>query len=315
MLGHKHPTGRRTITMKRFLIALAAVGVLAAACGEEGPVPIDTIGDGESPTTRPTDKPSTDPSSSPADPTGSPSGRTVTYEVWFHLGETLFVTRRTEPETLGVGAASLNALLVGPTDGETAAGVGTSVPPGTELLGLSIDGGVATVDLSSDYEAGGGSASMFMRLAQVVYTLTQFDSVGEGVLFRLDGQPVTVFSGEGIVLGGPVNRDDYIDLFPVILVEDPLIGARVESPVMVSGVANVFEANVLMEVLDAEGHQVGFDFTTATCGTGCYGEYRHDLSFDVDSEQSGTIVVMESDPSDGEGPEPRRVEIPVTLVP
>lgn len=302
--------------MKRLLVLVAAVALLGVACGEQGAVPVDTIGDGAGTTpAEPTDPTGTGPSSPSPDPTGSPSGRTVTYEVWFPLGETLFVTRRTEPETQAVGAASLNALLAGPTPVETAAGVGTSIPPGTELLGLAIEGGVATVDLSSDFESGGGSASMFMRLAQVVYTLTQFDSVGEGVSFRLDGQPVTVFSGEGIVLDGPVDRDDYLDLFPVILVKSPLIGARVESPVTVSGVANVFEANVLMEVLDADGNQVGFDFTTATCGTGCYGDYSHELSFDVDSEQPGTIVVMESDPSDGEGPPPRRVEIPVTLVP
>jgi Immunoglobulin-like domain of bacterial spore germination/Sporulation and spore germination len=295
--------------MKRGAILVAATALIAAGCGREGPVTVGTL-----PPTEPTPTtsgPSVDPS---VDPSETPTGETVTLDVWFHLGEKLFQTRRTLPATRAVGATSMEQLLAGPTPEETEAGVGTSVPPGTEFRALSIEGGVATVDLSSEYESGGGSFSMFMRLAQVVYTLTQFESV-DGVLFELDGEPVQVFSSEGIVLDGPVDRQDYMDLFPIILVEQPLIGDRVTSPVTISGVANVFEANVLVEVLDQDGRQVGFDFTTATCGTGCYGDYMIDLAFDVGTEQLGTIVVSESDPSDGEGPPPDRVEIPVTLAP
>ena len=47
---------------------------------------------------------------------------------------------------------------------------------------------------------------MFMRLAQVVYTVTQFDTV-KSVRFHLDGEPVDVFSGEGIVLDKPVDAE------------------------------------------------------------------------------------------------------------
>ncbi len=43
----------------------------------------------------------------------------------------------------------------------------------------------------------------------MVYTLTQFPTVDE-VLFHIDGQPVDVFSGEGVVLGDPVTRADYL---------------------------------------------------------------------------------------------------------
>ena len=52
---------------------------------------------------------------------------------------------------------------------------------------------------------------MQMRLAQVVYTLTQFPTVS-AVRFSLDGAPVDVFSSEGIVLDHPVGRTDYEDL-------------------------------------------------------------------------------------------------------
>ena len=45
---------------------------------------------------------------------------------------------------------------------------------------------------------------MQYRLAQVVYTLTQFGTV-RSVVFQIEGETVTVFGSEGIVLDGPVG--------------------------------------------------------------------------------------------------------------
>src|SRR5439155_26106165 len=112
---------------------------------------------------------------------------------------------RSEPKTTAVGGAAIDALLARPSATERAHGIGTLVPADTSRLGLDISGGTATVDLSSEYQSGGGSLSMTMRLAQVVYTLTQFPTV-QRVALHLDGEPVTVFSGEGIVLDRPQTR-------------------------------------------------------------------------------------------------------------
>jgi hypothetical protein len=57
---------------------------------------------------------------------------------------------------------------------------------------MNIDDGLATIDLSREFEAGGGSLSMFGRLAQLVYTVTQFPTVDE-VALMLDGQRVDGF--------------------------------------------------------------------------------------------------------------------------
>ena len=168
-----------------------------------------------------------------------------TYRIWFTQGslpseaaigrEYLFPVWREGPTTEAVGAEALRLLLDGPTAAEREPGVDASsqIPSGTRLLGLDIDGGTATVDLTSEYESGGGSASMFARLAQVVYTLTEFPTV-QRVSFMLDGEPVDVFSGEGIVLEEPVGRKEYAELMPPILVESPAIGDTVSSPVEVT---------------------------------------------------------------------------------
>ena len=290
--------------MKR-LVALAALavltgpaGVLVAGCGSESAVSL-----GPPQTTR---------STSTSETTGT-LPTSLSLEVWFARGDRLTATRRAHAPTPGVATAAVEALLDGPTTAERKSGIATAVPAGTRLLGISIHGGVATVDLTSEYQSGGGSLSMQLRLGQVVYTLTQFPTV-RAVRFRLDGAPVNVFSGEGIVLGHPVGRKDYTDLLPVITVETPATGGRARSPVRVSGSANVFEANVTVQVLDANGKVVGRTFTTATCGTGCLGTYSAPVTFKVDREQHGTIVVSD-DAAAGAGTPPHVVRVPVILVP
>jgi sporulation and spore germination protein/immunoglobulin-like protein involved in spore germination len=315
--------------MKRLLpiaVLALAVAAVAAACGGGGEaVPAGEVPTVDLPATPPAEPapPSTDPApaetppateTDPGGEAGQPEPKEMfTYEVWFTKGESLFVVHRTEPKVPAVATIAMGSLLEGPTASETASGIGSEIPDDTTLLGVTVENGIATVDLSAEYESGGGSLSMMMRLAQVVYTLTQFPTV-QKVSLELDGQPVEVFSGEGIVLDEPVDRDDYEEMLPIILVAEPAIGARVESPVHVEGIANVFEANVTVEILDAAGNVIAQDFTTATCGTGCFGDYALDLAFDLSEEQPGTIVVHDDDAA-GTGTPPHVVEIPVTLVP
>jgi spore germination protein GerM len=283
------------------------VGFGAASCGTQegaqvaGPTPT-APGSGGSETVVETVDPN-----EPTETEGSENLREL--EVWFTEGEGLYRTHATVQATPRLGTAALEILLRGPQE----PGIDTAIPAGTRLLGLSIDGGVAYVNLSSEFESGGGSLSMTVRLAQVVYTLTQFPTV-EGVRFELDGRPVDVFSGEGIVLDHPVSRADYEQLMPVIVVESPKRGERVSSPVTVSGNANVFEANVTVVILDAAGNELARTFTTATCGTGCRGDFSVAVPFEVDEAQAGTILVHDDDAA-GTGTPPHQVRIPVVLAP
>jgi hypothetical protein len=135
-----------------------------------------------------------------------PSGSS--FEVWLVRKGRLVEALRTHPPTPRVATAALNALLAGPTGSERSSGVTTQIPPGTRLLGISIARGVANVDLSSDYQNAAGSRALQLRLAQVVYTATQFPTV-KSVRFSVDGAPVNVFSGSGLVLGHPVGRNAY----------------------------------------------------------------------------------------------------------
>ena len=311
--------------MKRLALIVIGLGLVggaglaAAGCGQEEAVPVGAVST-EIPANQTvtssetqTMPPPTETGSGTSTDSGSDAASGVLYQVWLVRGESLFVTWRERAGTRRVGTAAMEDLLAGPTPLEARAGVTTVIPAGTRLLGLTVSKGVATVDLSSEFESGGGSASMFARLAQVACTLDQFPTV-RGVSFELDGQPVDVFSGEGIVLDHPVRCRDYQDLLPVILVEHPSIGQRVESGITVSGSANVFEANVTVRVLDAGGTELSRGFTTATCGTGCRGTFSMDVDFEVTHEQAGTIVIADDDAA-GTGTPPHEVRIPVTLMP
>jgi hypothetical protein len=255
----------------------------------------------------------------PNPPTPAPTAApTTVVRAYFYLGGEpgsagLVAVLREVPRTRAVATAAVNELLGGPTAAESGQRTITSaIPDGTRLLGLAIEDGIATVDLSREFETGGGSASVLNRLSQVVYTLTQFPTV-TGVIFKLEGEVVTVFSGEGVVLDGPVGRADYEELLPAVFVDRPVWRAALGNPGRIVGNANVFEATFMITVLDGRGRVVYEDHATATCGTGCRGTFDVTVRYDVDRAQWGTLRVWVSSARDG-SPENVR-EYPVWLSP
>lgn len=209
---------------------------------------------------------------------------------------------------------SLQFLLAGPNPGETEAvpALSSAIPAGTRLLGLTVAGGVADVDLSAEFGSGGGTLSMLGRLAQVVFTLTRFNEV-DAVTFRIEGEPTTVFGGEGIIVEEPQTREGWGDLTPAIMIEEPAYGGIGANPLVVRGTANVFEATVSLALTDADGLIIWQGFTTATCGTGCRGDFEVTIPYEVDETQMGALVAWEASAQDGRQTNVR--EHPVVLVP
>jgi germination protein M len=308
-------------------VICAALGFLVASCGADeatsaGPVPSVSRGSepletaetstGAEPNVESAETGVTETAES-EDSEPSAVQSTVSYEVWFAQGESLFVTYRTQDRTPRIGTAAVEALLAGPNEFERGYGLTSAIPGGTELLGLTIEDGVARVDLTSEFESGGGTLSMQMRLAQIVYTLTQFPTV-KGVVFSLDGEQVDVLGGEGVIIDQPLRRRDYGDLLPAILVTGPTLGQTLSHLFGVFGSANVFEANVTVALLDSTGKEIFRTFTTATCGSGCRGRFAASGQYKVNEEQPGTIVVHDDDAA-GVGRPPHEVRIPVILTP
>jgi hypothetical protein len=219
--------------------------------------------------------------------------------------------RRTIESTPAVARAALTELLKGPTAGERADGLATAIPSGTALREISLSDGVATVDVDGTFDDGGGSASMLGRVAQIVATLTRFPTI-ERVAFRIDGEPVQAVGGEGVVVDPPVGRRAIEEQTPQILVESPLPGDTVRSPIRLRGTANVFEATVSIDVRGANGKLLKRTFTTATSGTGTRGTFDTEVAL-PDGTGPVTVVAYESSAEDGR---PLHVvELPLQLVP
>ncbi|WP_112624148.1 Gmad2 immunoglobulin-like domain-containing protein, partial [Micromonospora saelicesensis] len=195
------------------------------------------------------------------------------------------------PATVATSRLALTELAAGPNPAEAATGMITLLPAGVEVTRIA--DGVATLGVPS----AGDPATRRLREAQVVWTLTQFPSVRQ---VRLDG-------------AAPVDRGDYADLLPPIVVTGPIPGERVSAPLVVTGTATVFEATVSVRVLDAAGREVATGFGTASCGSGCRGGYRVLVGWRTVREQKGTVEVYEV--SAENGARINTMAVPVVLAP
>jgi Sporulation and spore germination/Immunoglobulin-like domain of bacterial spore germination len=271
------------------------------------PSPSVTPGASGSPTASPgsSNKPSVTPSPTPkatSPPTAAPSGSTIV-RAYFFLGSFtdnagLAPVLREVAPTQAVATAAIRALLRGPNDAELGArpAMYTEIPNGTKLLGLSITKGVATVDLSQEFEGGVDAASNVGRVAQVVYTITQFPTV-DSVRFQLDSQPVSTIAG--VVQGDGLTRADFTDQLPAIFVDRPAWVAALGNPGRVSGMANVFEATFRVQLRDGNDRVLVDKQVMASCGTGCWGTFRIDLAYPVGRAQYGTLRVFDLSAKDG----------------
>ncbi|MEU8258498.1 Gmad2 immunoglobulin-like domain-containing protein [Micromonospora inaquosa] len=268
--------------------ALLLGGCGTSRSGDLGPAPTAPP-TSAAPTDRPGPLPTLAAEPTPPPPTGrsprpsatapSPTRRPdpVTIELWYVRAGLLVPTRRTRPATVATSRLALTELATGPNRAEAATGMTTLLPAGVEVTRIA--DGVATLRVPSV----GDPVTRRLRDAQVVWTLTQFPTVRQ---VRLDD-------------AAPVDRSDYADLLPPIVVTGPIPGERVSAPLVVTGTATVFEATVSVRVLDAAGREVATGFGTASCGSGCRGGYRVVVGWRTVREQRGTVEVYEVSALDG----------------
>lgn len=249
----------------------------------------------------------------PADtaPSGGLHPATAPALVYFARDERVAACYR-KVATPAVARGAMLELLKGPTAAEKAAGVTSAIPAGTRLLGLDISGGTATVDLTGEFDDGGGTLSMSMRVAQVVHALTQFSTV-ERVSFRMDGAPLTVLGGEGLLIGEPQTRADWEDYAPAVLIEHPAFGQRPSSPLKVSGTANVFEGVFRLDLTAPNGTLLASPMVQATSGTGTRGTFSTSIAYSPWAHGTGELTAWYESPKDGS-----RIDVytvPLTLEP
>ncbi|HEU0166933.1 MAG TPA: GerMN domain-containing protein, partial [Chloroflexota bacterium] len=129
----------------------------------------------------------------------SSAAGTVNAAVYFEADGTL-VAEQAKVDGADPLRQALQALLKGPAQ----PGHYTDIPQGTKLLDVNVaSGGAATVSLSAEFFASGGSTAAEMRTGQIVYTVTGFPTV-QSVRILEQGQPATL--GEGLNVAQPLTR-------------------------------------------------------------------------------------------------------------
>lgn len=287
------------------LAALMTTTALAlAGCGgADEPDATPSATTEPSPTAEPTE--TTEPEPTETEPAEAAQTVTAYYLVDTRAGLRLARETRDVPGEDPLVAA-VEAMVAGADDPDYT----TSWDPGTEVLGVTEEAGLITVDLSEDARTANiGSEGAALMIQQLVWTVTDTaDDDGAGVALTIAGEPAGELWG-AVSWDGPVTREDAVDVRVLVQIDEPAEGATVTSPVTVSGEAAVFEANLPWTVLDSSGAEVQSGFTMTAEGQ-TFAPY----SFDVELEPgTWTIVITEDDPSDGEAGEPMTDSRTVTV--
>ena len=257
-------------------------------------------------------------------PTTAAPVRTTPVNVYW--GWTVLDPAGGSPERIAAGARdveadtpvqnSVEALFDGVDPVEAEIGMTSSIPEGTELLGIAVDGTTATVDVSAEFERPGGTLDESMRLAQVVFTVTQFDGF-DRVRFHVAGEPRDAILSHGVEIGDGLTRGDFPDVRARIMVEEPSPGAEVGNPLVIRGESNTFEGTVryAISVGGGDGVLLTEGFTTASGGMGTWGTFEIEVDLTEFAEDyvpgPGSVILWEDDPRSGDRVD--LVEIPVVL--
>lgn len=97
-------------------------------------------------------------------------------------------------------------LLKGTTSSDRLQGAYTEIPKGTRLLSLKDTGNSIAINLSKEFEEGGGAQSVQSRLLQLIKTVDMYGN-SKPIYLYIEGKKIEYLGGEGIYVEQPLNED------------------------------------------------------------------------------------------------------------
>jgi Immunoglobulin-like domain of bacterial spore germination/Sporulation and spore germination len=146
-------------------------------------------------------------------------------------------------------------------------------PASTELLSYSVEGDVATVDVSRFVKVGAEAETAAVQ--QLVYTVTANDPSVKQVKLLVDGKAPTSGHSDW---SQPVGRAPMADVQGWVWLLAPAEGATVSSPVTISGYGSAFEGTISWEVRQ-DGQKVA-EGNTQGGSNGEFGEFTDTVDLD-----------------------------------
>ena len=112
-----------------------------------------------------------------------------------------YVQRQIDNPTL---EGAILKLLAGPTADEKEKGIYSEIPKDTKLMWVKNESNKIIINLTRNFEYGGGTQSIENRIKQLKLTVDYFNS-SKPVYLYLDGKQVEYMGGEGIYIEQPLN--------------------------------------------------------------------------------------------------------------
>lgn len=104
---------------------------------------------------------------------------------------------------------AIKTLLKGPTSSEKKSGIYSEIPSNTKLIYVKETSKKIIINLSSDFEFGGGGDSLYKRMYQLIKTVN--NNTNKPVYLYINGKQANVIGGEGLMLKQPLKRNSLDD--------------------------------------------------------------------------------------------------------
>jgi Immunoglobulin-like domain of bacterial spore germination/Sporulation and spore germination len=236
----------------------------------------------------------------PKDPWVAEVGEPTLIKLYFVRNGRLAVVHRVIPMPEGkeIARATTRELLTGPTTQEQAFGVDTGMPLPCQLVDIQLDEANARITVTLDYRftLGADDASVRLRFAQVVYTLTQFRNVSSVRVYAERSDAAGKAESTEVVanFGRVFDRRALDDTLPSVFFDSPATGDTIASPLRLTGYANVFEAQFSVRLVDLAGNELGSRGMRADWGEHA-GSFDEQLDFDPAASSSRMVILVVPD--------------------
>ena len=102
---------------------------------------------------------------------------------------------------------AIKELISAPTKWEKSKGFTSEIPVGTKILSIRESSNSIMIDLSQNFESGGGAESTYTRVKQIIKTANANTSIP--TYLYINGKQANVIGGEGIMIKQPLNERSF----------------------------------------------------------------------------------------------------------
>lgn len=102
---------------------------------------------------------------------------------------------------------AIKELISAPTKWEKSKGYTSEIPVGTKILSIRESANSIMIDLSQNFESGGGAESTYTRVKQIIKTANANTSIP--TYLYINGKQANVIGGEGIMIKQPLNERSF----------------------------------------------------------------------------------------------------------